>query len=600
MAGQLWTDFNAHDPGITILEQLCYAITDLGRRINYPIPDLLAGRTTDSNCLYPPAQILPSAPVTREDLRKLLIDVTGVKNAWIEPVEAQKLPLYFNTDKKSLSLQGDSLTAEPVHLKGLYQVLIEPIELGDSNTTVSEQHTRIEADVIACLHAHRSLGEDIEGIKILTPQYVRVRADIEIDRVNDAEKLLQQVYQKLAAHISPVIPFHSLSELLAQGRQIDEAFTGPLLKHGFIDADALAAAQRRTVLRTSDLLQIIMDVPGVRAVRLIRIAVGDAWQDWSLDLDPNMAPKLDIETSAIRLERNRLLVGLNSSGVGVQSTNNQSIREQQADSEISNSDISPPPGRNRNVENYTSIQHQFPAAYGIGPVGLPQSVPPERKAQAGQLRAYLLFFDQLLANYFSQLAQLGDLFSCAGNETTGEVSARTYFARAVHGSELDFAALYIKKNPEEHQARLDQIAVDPYTSSASDTDGEKKPKDFLRRNRFLNHLLARFAEQFTDYAMTMYKEAEPSADTGAGEQEGQVAAQKKLIRDKSQFMQQYPQLSRDRGRAFNYLQTRSTDNISGLEQRLNAKLGLELEEQFYLVEHILLRPMQEDEQQQLP
>ena len=79
MAGQLWTDFNAHDPGITILEQLCYAITDLGRRINYPIPDLLAGRTTDSNCLYTPAQILPSAPVTREDLRKLLIDLAGVK-----------------------------------------------------------------------------------------------------------------------------------------------------------------------------------------------------------------------------------------------------------------------------------------------------------------------------------------------------------------------------------------------------------------------------------------------------------------------------------------------------------------------------------------
>ena len=26
---ELWTDHNAHDPGITILEVLCYAITDL-------------------------------------------------------------------------------------------------------------------------------------------------------------------------------------------------------------------------------------------------------------------------------------------------------------------------------------------------------------------------------------------------------------------------------------------------------------------------------------------------------------------------------------------------------------------------------------------
>jgi hypothetical protein len=29
MAGGPWTDFNAHDPGITILEQVCYALSDL-------------------------------------------------------------------------------------------------------------------------------------------------------------------------------------------------------------------------------------------------------------------------------------------------------------------------------------------------------------------------------------------------------------------------------------------------------------------------------------------------------------------------------------------------------------------------------------------
>src|SRR5262249_24576430 len=36
LAGAQWTDFNTHDPGITILEQLCYAITDLGYRTAYP------------------------------------------------------------------------------------------------------------------------------------------------------------------------------------------------------------------------------------------------------------------------------------------------------------------------------------------------------------------------------------------------------------------------------------------------------------------------------------------------------------------------------------------------------------------------------------
>ncbi|QDM29033.1 hypothetical protein FNL56_25060 [Tardiphaga sp. vice304] len=27
LAGQIWTDYNEHDPGVTTLEQLCYALT---------------------------------------------------------------------------------------------------------------------------------------------------------------------------------------------------------------------------------------------------------------------------------------------------------------------------------------------------------------------------------------------------------------------------------------------------------------------------------------------------------------------------------------------------------------------------------------------
>ena len=30
LCGDQWSDFNSHDPGITILEQLCFALTELG------------------------------------------------------------------------------------------------------------------------------------------------------------------------------------------------------------------------------------------------------------------------------------------------------------------------------------------------------------------------------------------------------------------------------------------------------------------------------------------------------------------------------------------------------------------------------------------
>ena len=41
-----WTDYNVHDPGITILEALCYAITDLGYRMGWRIEDILVAQSS--------------------------------------------------------------------------------------------------------------------------------------------------------------------------------------------------------------------------------------------------------------------------------------------------------------------------------------------------------------------------------------------------------------------------------------------------------------------------------------------------------------------------------------------------------------------------
>ena len=91
LAGTTWTDYNAHDPGVTILEQFCYALTDLSYRINYDVEDLLGsgsdGEGAADNCLFSPGEVLTGNAVTMIDFRKVVIDVEGVKNAWIEPVE---------------------------------------------------------------------------------------------------------------------------------------------------------------------------------------------------------------------------------------------------------------------------------------------------------------------------------------------------------------------------------------------------------------------------------------------------------------------------------------------------------------------------------
>jgi hypothetical protein len=572
LVGQVWTDFNAHDPGITILEPLCYALTDLAHRINYDLPDLLARSGADSyDSLYSPAQVLTSNPVTLTDLRKLIIDVEGVKNAWIEKVDAESL--YYRRSDSALNLKGDPLTTEPIRLKGLYRVLIELSDLLYADSQL-DRGGEIVRQVARRLHAHRPLGEDFDDILILERQKIDFTASIEIEGVEDAEAVLLQIYRQVADFISPSVRFYSLSQLFEAGKRVDEIFDGPLLAHGYIDRESLRQAQRPAVLRTSDLIREIMDVPGVRAVRNITVSDGGPEEPWSLDLDPKLAPKLVPESCQVMLERNRLPVSVDVDRVLAAYARELRQMETAHKPPHEGQALLPPPGRDRNAGHYYSIQHQFPATYGVGAMGLPESASPERRAQAKQLKAYLLFFDQLLANYFAQLAHVKDLFSFSGP------AGPTYFSQPIDDPSLGLDGL--RELEPAHQGRLQQITEDPYGSSEAGRSSEAA----RRRHRFLNHLLARFAEQFTDYSLILY---------------GLKPAGEELAQAKQRFLQDYPRLSRARGTGFNYLAPRSSENLSGLEQRLRRKLGIQVpEERFYIVEHILLRPMSGDNRQHIP
>lgn len=96
----VWTDYNNSDPGITILDAVCYAITDLAYRTGYSVKDLLAPENltedTWNQIFYTAREILHNAPLTINDYRKMMIDVKGIRNAWIEPSKEYEVPLWVN------------------------------------------------------------------------------------------------------------------------------------------------------------------------------------------------------------------------------------------------------------------------------------------------------------------------------------------------------------------------------------------------------------------------------------------------------------------------------------------------------------------------
>jgi hypothetical protein len=90
VASETWTDHNLHDPGITMLEAFCYALTEMGLRTGMDMRDLVASDANGRKAeFFTAAQVLPVAPVTVTDFRKTLIDHPLVQNAWVYPLQTE-------------------------------------------------------------------------------------------------------------------------------------------------------------------------------------------------------------------------------------------------------------------------------------------------------------------------------------------------------------------------------------------------------------------------------------------------------------------------------------------------------------------------------
>ncbi|MDZ8183672.1 MAG: hypothetical protein RMX96_02255 [Nostoc sp. ChiSLP02] len=570
LAGKLWTDYNTHDPGIAILEQLCYAITDLSYRLDFEMKDLLAPSPEENRKQFFTArEILTVNPLTINDYRKLLIDIDGVKNAWLEPIKNPQLPIYYDLILHTLSFKASDFTEE-INLNGLYRVMVE------KEKNISDEASLLEK-IKTKLNQHRNLCEDFASIEILSIEEITIKTEIEVEEGFDVNELMAKIYFGLDNFISPNLQFFTLKELLDRGKTPEEIFDGFPLEHGFLDDEKIESFNKKDELHSSDLIKIILDIPGTKTVRNISISSNNSseLEEWALALDRNLTPQLkDIESLAnnITFYKGQIPCNLNLAKAKIylellQQQNTKSGSTTQI------KDIPIPQGQYRELSEYESIQNDFPANYGIGELGLPASASPLRKAQAKQLQAYLMFFDRLLANYFAQLERAKDLFDFQNNNKI------TYFSQDI--SQIPGAAELLK--------------IDNNSSAVQWND-----TDLERKNRFLNYLIAQYCEKFTDYSLLLYNST----------------LEEKLINNKVTFLQNYPQISAERGKAFNYTdssQVWDTDNVSGLKKRICSLIGIPYKRQtlalsdesnqtegFHIVEHILLRPYSNQNSEQNP
>ncbi len=700
-----WTDYNEHDPGITIMEALCYAITELGFRTALPMQDLLTqadGTIPDSQTLYTAKTILTQSPLNVDDYRKLLIDIVGVHNAWMQyapynTIDDKKVPagevaIFADCDKDELAYYT---TPHPIYLSGLYNVLLDldndeqfgdlnngeiqvlnpasgtfkvgtvsmtvvfpvwddasvtsllnakpesvtvtginfpagsnitatiafsyttmqgaaangsltaivSVDLQPSGKTVAasdiqgffntsgfsaqvislylmkiQKSKSIIATAIKTLNQNRNLCEDFVSVKTITDEEIAICCDIDVEPSADMEQVQAQVLFAIQDYLDPSVNFYTLADMQGKGYTTDQIFEGPVLQHGFIDTTELEQTQLRDEIYGSKIISLIMNIENVLAVRNFRMTkydvnenpiAAETGKQWCMPITPGCKPVLAETKSKITFYKNDF--PYLTAFADVQSILNW-MNAAKARNKLSGytGDIPIPQGTWFPLDSYTSITNLFPRTYGVGPAGLPPSATVERNAQANQLKAYLLFYDQILADFFSLLDNAKSLFST-------DAIVQTYFAQFLDGIK-DILPVYAQNAGKtiNELVMQNQDSTDPPVNpwqqlyEANDTYLD-------RRNRFLDHLMSRFAESFNQYVLLMY-----SLDYTT-QQETSIDPTD-LINSKIQFLKDYPTTSYQRGRAYNCFPEKAdgtvdtsqlwdTDNVSGAEKKLSSLGG---------------------------
>ncbi len=355
------------------------------------------------------------------------------------------------------------------------------------------------------LQMHRNLDEDYCRVKGVGIEDVAACADVEVSADADIELVQARIWFELENYFNPPVSFYSLQEMMAENVPVEEIFNGPELNNGFIKAADLENASLKKVLRNSDIINLLMEIEGVVAVNnlllskydqeglVVKGAADPTWINGKPVFDPNKASAAWLlfvkDKSQPRLYRNFSRFLFYKNGLPFHPRMDEAkdtltqLRGEAERPKFANAqnDLTVPKGKFANTEDYYPVQYSLPFTYGVGPAGLPSHVSALRRAEAKQLKAYLLVYEQLLGNAFAQIANVSDLFSL---DSTID---RTYFVK-------EFSEELIS-GYNEITSSLSKEKLEEMTETLSEFQD--------RRNRFLNHLMARFGEQFSEYALML-------------------------------------------------------------------------------------------------
>ncbi|MCF7696560.1 hypothetical protein KPG66_10800 [Mycetohabitans sp. B2] len=294
-AAKRWSARGDADPGVTLLQALTFAVSDVSYRHTLPLADLLTpesvpkksatclnhGTVNDSSIFaseFGPETALTCGPVTLNDYRRLLLDLTDTDNesstflfrdvqiATVSP--EQSYAYVYDTDRYTFQFVGEEKkNKQSYRVPGQYRLwaTLNPGVKDDAKKRLQ-----------ICLKDNRNLCEwEITDIYLLTPTKQEPQVVIELEDDLSADQTAQVVALAIWEANDALLPWpirQSAAVRLAQGEAAEAVYAGPHLKHGWIadlppsrGMDDQGKLTKRLVSYSS-LIVAMMTVRGIKRV----------------------------------------------------------------------------------------------------------------------------------------------------------------------------------------------------------------------------------------------------------------------------------------------------------------------------------------------
>lgn len=518
LSGQRWTDFNHHDPGVTILEQLCYALTDVCYQQNFDTADYLTDPDGtidfDALALYSPTEVLPVRPTTISDLRRAILDaVPDIDNVWLRPVRDGRM-------------------------RGLLDIAILTEEGADEY-----QQQRAAAEVEKAYRRFRNLCEDAGVISFVNTVSCDFRADIDISSHRTPAAVLADIYTRVVNCVSPspeITPYSALR----QTKPLEALLTGPFTASGVIAEGPFAPDARE--LHMSDIISAVRKNDDVVATAEIALLIDGIPHH---GIVPSLGagtvyqialPRSDADIG-VRLYRNGKHLPVTYDALMPELEKRRASRRRSLDPEKGHALDTLPIGTHREVGMTSSIQELFPLTYGLGRFGLPKRVSRARKAKAAQLKGYLLIFDQLMANRLGTLRNIRQLMSVRRHRK------RSYGSRPLDGRTVaGVNGLWRQDVPVASMAEI-----------------VEQQDDYIdRQGRMLDYQLAMYGERFMQKSLRHFFYYNTPGEDG-----------ETVLRNKRRLLRRVASLNRDRAAGVGF--TAEGHTFSGVQMKASVLLGIE-------------------------